>query len=354
MKSGRSLTTLAQELDRQLVTKRDLVVPSNLLQFRTEGDGKCRMAIEVAPSLGEFGVTELARRQLADKLKIPYAYFERMRSDQPQLLDRNVNTWLQGDADRRMIRTLDGQVRAVLSDRYRRLDNYDLAENVLPILQRLPGARFESVELTDTRMYLKVITPRVQTEIAPGDIVQAGIVIANSEVGLGTLSVQPLIYRLVCRNGLIASDHSLRKTHVGRTLGTEAEAVTVFRDDTLAADDKAFFLKVRDVVEAAVSEATFLQVAQKLRATRDVRLTGDPVKAVEVLANRYTLNESERAGVLRHLIEGGDLSAYGLVNAVTHFSQEVEDYDRATEFEAMGGKLIELPSSEWKVMAEAA
>jgi len=59
-----------------------------------------------------------------------------------------------------MIRTLDGQVRAVLSERYRRLDNYDLAENVLPILQRLDGARFESVELTDTKMYLKVVTPR--------------------------------------------------------------------------------------------------------------------------------------------------------------------------------------------------
>ena len=50
-----------------------------------------------------------------------------------------------------MIRTLDGQVRAVLSDRYRRLGNFDLAENVLPILQRLDGARFESVELTTRR-----------------------------------------------------------------------------------------------------------------------------------------------------------------------------------------------------------
>ena len=41
--------------------------------------------------------------------------------------------------------------------------------------------------------------------------------------------------------------------------------------------------------------------------------------------------------MLRHLIEGGDLSAYGLVNAVTHFAQDVDDYDRATEFEALGG-----------------
>jgi hypothetical protein len=60
----------------------------------------------------------------------------------------------------------------------------------------------------------------------------------------------------VCKNGLIASDHALRKTHVGRSLSSEEASVTVFRDDTLAADDRAFFLKVRDVVEAAVSAAT--------------------------------------------------------------------------------------------------
>jgi len=353
MKSGRSLVNLAQELDRQLVTKRDLVLPGSLLQCRTEEGGELKMIVDSKHGDGEYGVTDLARRQLADKLKIPVTYFERMRTEQPALLDRNVNTWLAQDGERRMIRTLDGKVRAVLSDRYRRLDNYDLAENVLPILQRLEGARFESVELTDTRMYLKVVTPRVQFEVAPGDVVQAGIVITNSEVGQGTLSVQPLVYRLVCRNGLIASDHALRKTHVGRTVQGESDVVTVFRDDTLAADDKAFFLKVRDVVEAAVSETTFRLVAQKLQKTRDIRLTGDPVKAVEVLSNRYTLNEGERTGVLRHLIAEGDLSAYGLVNAVTHFSQDVDDYDRATEFEALGGRLIELSAGEWRTVVEA-
>ena len=354
MKSGRSLVNLAHELDRQLTTKQDLIVPSSLLRCQTDKDGNCRMMVDAKDGGGAYGITSLARHQLADKLKIPFTYFERMRTAQPALLDHNVNAWLQTDQDRRMIRTLDGQVRAVLSERYRRLDNYDLAENVLPILQRLDGARFESVELTETRLYLKVVTPRVEFEMAPGDVVQAGIVITNSEVGHGMLSVQPLVYRLICRNGLIASDRALSKTHVGRVLHSEGEAIAVFRDDTLAADDKAFFMKVRDVVEAAVSEATFRQVAQKMQKTLDIKLTGDPVKSVEVLANRYTLNESERAGVLRYLIVEGDLSAYGLVNAVTHFSQDVEDYDRATEFEALGGKLIEMSSSEWKELAEAA
>ncbi len=322
MRSGRSLVSLAHELERQLQSKKDLVVPSSLLRHDTDDTGETRLVIGECGVSTPYGVLPLARRQLADKLKIPYAYFERMRSEQPVLLDRNVNTWLQSDDDRRMIRTLDGNVRAVLSDRYRRLDNYDLAESVLPILQQLPDVRFESVELTDTRMYI------------------------------GTLSVQPLLYRLVCRNGLIASDRSLRKTHVGRALGSD-ESIMVFKDDTLQADDKAFFLKVRDVVQAAVSEATFMQAAQKMQKTLQIHLVGNPVKTVEVLAQRYTLNDAERAGVLRHLIAEGDLSGYGLVNAVTHFSQEVEDYDRATEFEALGGKLIELPAKEWKDLAQA-
>jgi hypothetical protein len=353
MRSGRSLVDLARELERQLHSKKDLVVSSPLIRHDTDDTGETRLVIDEGGRPTPYGVTTLARRQLADKLKIPYAYFERMRGEQPVLLDRNVNTWLQSEDDRRMIRTLDGNVRAVLSDRYRRLDNFDLAESVLPILQQLPEVRFESVELTDTRMYIKCITPRLKMEMAPGDVVQAGVVISNSEVGQGTLSVQPLLFRLVCRNGLIASDRSLRKTHVGRALGSD-ENFTVFKDDTLLADDKAFFLKVRDVVQAAVSEATFLQTAQKMQKTLQIPLVGNPVKTVEVLAQRFTLNDTERSGVLRHLIAEGDLSGYGLVNAVTHYSQEVEDYDRATEFESLGGKLIELPVKDWKELAQAA
>ena len=81
------------------------------------------------------------------------------------------------------------------------------------------------------------------------------------------------------------------------------------------------------MVQAAVSEATFRHTAQKLQKTLNIPLVGDPVKTIEVLAQRYVLNEGERAGVLRHLIAEGELSGYGLVNAVTHYSQEVDDYD---------------------------
>ena len=354
MKTGRTLADLAQELSRQIKAKQDMIVPSPLMRFGTDSGGTSNVTVETPDGAAQFGITELAKRQLAEKLGIPYAYFERMREKQPDLLDRNVNTWLHSENDRRLVRTLDGNVRAVLSDRYRRLDNYDLAEHVLPILQRLPGGRPASVELTDTRMYLKWITSEVRHEIQPSDVVEAGVVVTNSEVGLGSLSVQPMVFRLICRNGLIAADHSMRKTHVGRLKESKDDAVTVFKDDTLEAEDRAFFLKVRDVVESAVSEVTLRQLAERMRRTLGIALTGDPVKSVEAIGTKFLLNEEERNGVLRHLISGGDLSGYGLVNALTHYSQEVSDYDRATDFEAFGGKLLELAAREWKEIAEAA
>lgn len=353
MKQGRTLIGLAEELERQLSTKVDMIVPTPLMHHVTDTGGATALLIEAPDGSKRFTATESCRRQLADRLKIPFAYFERMRTDQPELLDRNVNTWLHKEPEQRLIRTLDGRARAFLSDRYRRLDNYDLLEHVLPILRELPGARFESMELTETRMYVKVVTPRIEFEIQPGDLVQAGVVISNSEIGHGSLSVQPLVYRLVCRNGLIAPDRAMRKAHVGRLQEASTEEITIFRDDTLAAEDKAFYLKVRDVVQAAVSQASFEQTAVKMRATLGIKLTGDPVKAVEVLATRYLLNEQERSGVLRSLIAESDLSGYGLVNAVTGYAQEVDNYDRATELEQLGGRLLDQSKAEWEALTTA-
>ena len=73
MKSGRSLANLAQEFERQLATKRDLIVPSALMHFETDDSGDAHITIDEKQCDGMYGVTNLARRQLAEKLKIPFS-----------------------------------------------------------------------------------------------------------------------------------------------------------------------------------------------------------------------------------------------------------------------------------------
>ena len=223
MKQGRTLEQLGAELQRQRNARQDFIADTRkLVMETTPKNSTLRMA--TGNKMQEFTVGLIAHQQIASRLGIPYPYYQKMQEAQPSLLDENVNTWLQEAPERRMIRVLDGKVRAFLSDRYRRLDNLELCAAILPVIKTMKGASIESCEVTESHLYLKVINKRMKAEVTVGDAVQAGFVVSNSEVGLGSLRVEPLVFRLVCKNGLICKDFSQRKYHVGRQAGESEEA----------------------------------------------------------------------------------------------------------------------------------
>lgn len=351
MKTGKTLVELATEIQRQADGKRDYVADTRTLHMTEVG----QLQMDVNDSPVTLDITPHAHGQIANRVGIPTPYYKRMQVEAPQLLAANVNTWFEQKPERRMVRTLDGQARAFLSDRFRRVDHYELLEAVLPVVGEMgDGIQIASTEITESKLYLKVINRRLELEVQKGDVVQAGFVISNSEIGLGAVRVEPLIYRLVCTNGLIAQDYSQKRYHVGRAAAAEEEAYELFSDETLQADDQAFLLKVRDTVRAAVDIAKFSLIVERLREATQQPIEGNPVKAVEVTSKTLGLNQSESSGILTHLIQGGDLSRYGLLNAITRTAQDVESYDRATELEAMGSKVLALPQSTWKEIALAA
>lgn len=271
-----------------------------------------------------------------------------MRAENPELLAQNVNSWFTMTPQKRMVRTLDGNARAFLSERYRRIDNAEIAEAVLPVLAEMPDVRIESCEITESKMYLKAVNPRLTAEVVPGDIVQSGILITNSEVGMGSMSIQPLVYRLVCTNGMVVNDARTRKYHVGR--GNEAgEDYTLYSSETLAADDRALLLKVRDTVRAVVDQTRFERVVEMMREAKEAKITSTDIpQMVELAAADYGLNKAEGSGVLDHLIRGGDLSLYGLSNAITRAAQDVESYDRSTEMESIGYTVLGMSGRDWQ------
>jgi hypothetical protein len=348
MKTGRTLVELATEIERQKKSKVDFV--ANTKAIRMNDDASLALFEK-----GTFGINGLAHEQIATRIGIPRVYYDRMRQASPALLASNVNHWFTREPEKRMIRTLDTRVRAFLSNRYRPLDNYDLAETVLPLFESMK-LKIRSCELTERRLYIKAVFPDVTAKVpVKGDIVAAGVAIANSEVGFGSLSVDPLIETLECTNGMISLDAALKRHHVGRGHkgGDDDRVAEFFSDKTRKLDDAAFFSKVRDVVKGTVSTEVFKRLVERLGDAVKDRLEGDVQEAIEVVGDRFEMNEGEKKGVLKHLIEGGDLSRYGLLNAVTRMSQDVEDYDRATAFERAGGKILELPRADWKTIATA-
>jgi hypothetical protein len=360
MYQGRTLIEMVNELSRQNETKRDFLVPTekatlHVNRTETRKDGENTQIVRVPeleiPVNGHserFEFTPNGHGQLADKVGIPKKYYDRMLTDSPDLLQVNVNHWLWGESQTRMFRTLDGRVRAVLSDRYRRIDNYDLLErSILPSLEAMSHAsnqiKTASCEVTESRMFLKVLNKSMSAEIVEGDVVQAGISITNSEIGHSSVRIEPLVFRLVCSNGMIAQDHAMRKFHIGRqnSASDEERNWQYLQDDTRAAIDEAYWRQVRDLVKAALDETLFRSIVDKMREAAGIVIERPIAEVVELTQKRYGFTDSISAGIQGQLmLAGNTFSKYDLVNAVTRVSQEAESYENAHELEVAGGNLL--------------
>jgi hypothetical protein len=353
MKNGISLVDLARRIEENKSLKADFVAPASSLRMVVVRDSKPGLFSTVSNGPQVPAIRPIAHGQIGTYLGIPKPYYDRMLDKDPALLADNVNRWFRDTGDRRMLRTMAGDLRAFMSDRYHRIENEEIAEAVLPVLMEA-GVTIRSCEVTEKRMSIVALLPRVRAEVKVGDIVEAGVRVGNSEVGFGAASVSPFVHRLVCLNGMTVPDRKLSARHVGRRIQEGGDLNAIFSDEAKRADDRAIMLKVRDVVRHALDESAFKASVDKMTKLTEGRVTGDPVKAVEVLAQKVGANDKEKGGILRSLIEGGDLSAWGMLNAVTAQAHTVDDYDRGLDLTEAGGKLLDLPKGEWKQILEAA
>ena len=108
------------------------------------------------------------------------------------------------------------------------------------------------------------------------------------------------------------------------------------------------------VVTESYNSADDEEQEHKLREAANVRMTGFAPKVVELTATNFGFSKSESDSILNHLIDGGSLSLYGLSNAVTRASQDIESYDRATALESAGWEIVTMAPAMWSELNEKA
>lgn len=329
---------------------------------------------------------DVATSQLSTFLGIPSLYYKRLRIEHPDLLATNVNTLMQAaPADQvRLVRTLDGQARAFLSDKYRPLDNYDLLRwlNVLfapdteennrkraaEDLRAIVGpdgrhlkVRVASANVTDTHLYVKFIAPLLKADIRPGQTVRVGVIWKNSEVGLASWECFPFYEVMQCTNGAYIThfENIIKRRHVGRGFAGDSafgDNSTILREATQRAKDKAFYLEAADVVHATLSEAAFHNIIRPMKDAATVEVTGNYDAAISHLGKLFDLGEDDQEGILNNFVHGNnnERTIWDLSQAVTLWSQQREgNYDDATRLEEVGGSIITLGANEWRTIATA-
>lgn len=365
MKDGRSINDLAVEIQRQASTKKDYIANTAGVEvIPYEGDVAFGLK-----DVGEFKVNKIAHDQVATHTKIPTNYYERCRKEAPELLGANIREWFKKYPAPRMFRTLDGRNRAFLSDKYQPFDNNDFVEAVLPVLAD-KKLNIMSCDVTDTRLYIKAVDEKMFSDVPVGykmgdgthkifDTCAPAIILSNSEVGFGKLVIETGVYTRACTNLALFASGGMTRRHVGARHKLLENADVSDLEDVLSAAAKkktmeALWLQVRDVIAASFNEGTVKRRLEQIEASTQNKITAPVTKVIERVQERFLLSDGERESVLAHLITGGSLTQYGLQAAITRAAQDVESYDRSTEMEYLGGKVIELPRNDWAVLAEAA
>ncbi len=358
MKQGKSLTELATALEDIKKYSKDFLVPTEKLFMDQEG----QLAFQNG-KLNTLAPSEYAHGQIAQYAGVPKAYYDKLLVEKKELLADNVNHGFKvqsstsgrgGKAETRMVRAYGDRVRAVLSSSYRQLDSYDLCQTVLPVLLE-NKLEVVSSEITDTRVYIKALAPKVQTEIKPGDLVQYGLVISNSDVGAGSVRVEPLIYRLVCKNGLI-SNTAMRKFHVGKNMGGD-DVQELLTEETLSLTDQAFWAQVRDIVIGSMKSENFEHQVQRLREASGIKILNFDIPEVVELAMKSVSVDGEgiKQNIIQYLANGADgagLTKWGLINGFTYAAQgDGISYDKSIELERAGSKVLDLNPNQWKRIA---
>lgn len=186
-----------------------------------------------------------------------------------------------------------------------------------------------------------------------GDTIMLGVTIENNEVGRGCVSVLPMSLRLSCMNGATHNNLGHKRQHVGTKLGGDGDPSEFYADDTLKASDEALMLQLRDVTRKACSDTLLETITADFQRALGVPITAQPTHAVTELAQRVGLNESEQSGVLQHLLAGGTLNQYAMVQAITRTAQDVEDGLRGHELEKIGGDILAMAAAEFGPIAKA-
>ena len=370
--SDYSLEKLLQQVSDNRARKQDFTAPTGELQMETkvseEGQNTPQVILE-----GKGGeptrvlrANDVALQQIASKSDIDIRTVRRLRDDYPKELDSVVSAIWAKEPKGVMLRTFaddgdrTGILRAFTSSSYKVFDNEHVLENTLPQLLK-SEANWQVVNgtVTDQRMYLRLRSLNQVEEPAVGDAMANGLLISNSEVGMGSVNIQQLIYTLACLNGMQTANKS-RSTHV--TSSRNTDSWDILTNEAKQADNHALSLKLRDVVGNFADRESFDRVIEQIRLAHDEKVTATLTDSVDALCGVLKLPKGDNPKILQGLMSTlqqsghnqGAASRATFVNAVTAVgNQDRTLEDNRDEWSRRGGKVLNLPASQWRSIAEA-
>lgn len=324
------LTLLKQreEIQSDIITK--------AVEMIMNPDGSIKIPV-LSPT--SIPMTTWAHNQLAKKLDIPNGYYNRMLKNDKNLLANNVNRWM-SEGGNLMVRTEGGTARAILSSRYKIIQNRLVLLTVIDALETMHRPYIvRSLTESDTTFYAKFVGSETY-DIGNGDLYRGGIVIRNSEIGGSRLQVDMFVSRLSCGNDAIFGDEGISKIHIGRKLET---GIVDFQSDTIEADNIAMMKTIRDITMTAFDPASIQHIYDTIKLAKD-NVQDQTSQVVRAIQSQHKFSD-ELTDRLLAALQGH--SQYDVAQSITFNAQGVTNEDDRIKLEELGGAILVMPADKF-------
>lgn len=278
----------------------------------------------------KFTLSDNAMSQVFGKVGMPTLYEKRLLEINPKLVADQYNYLLEkAGYDRPMLLRYKEQnrkktLRAMLSDSYSPLDNYEIYETLGDVLGGLKDLEVETMYLDDNRSRMRIIIPSMTQTVGKAlkkdDVLKVGFDVINSETGRSSLQISPLVYRLVCLNGL-------------KVWQNEGD---VFRQRHAYAQASDLKDNMKSAINNAIRNGDVL--IGKFVETKEQEVD-DPMALIENLSKKKDYSDKFIELTKSNWKIEPDRNMYGVINAFTRSAQSLDD-ERRIDVENFAGTLV--------------
>ena len=319
-----------------------LTTPDNLIY-----DGTDRVMMEIVNGNStEYSLHPNAVMQAAEKLGAPATYLRDLaQSRSPwktKLAAKILNEHTAHSGRQRvLVREINGEIRAILSDMYRRLNGQHIYESFIASSKNA-GALISSAYADDLKGWIETLYPQVidvptqKNGIIP---MAFGMRLSTSDFGDGALTLQSFRMNVQCLNGMVGQN-VMRQIHLGSRIPDDIK----LSERTYHWDTKTQASLVGDAVAQLMSPNYFAKAAYQIQGASEieVNLEEEFKKLPKMGFNKSEIEEAKVIVTNNKEEDGvtGQNTLWKLVQATTAVAR-TKDGRRQRELQDLSAKLME-------------
>jgi hypothetical protein len=361
-----NLQELVECLKNQSLMKRDFVLPNTILTMEkgqlvikneNENLENLLKELKIESSKGNsnlvLNVMEQAHLQISTRLNIPKSYYDKCLKNSLELFDHNVNNWLAADGYNYLLRCFinesetEGYCRAVLSNRYNIIDNYDVLLATLESVKKSGiNLKIEQCDLTDRKMYIQFNCPEIEIESErllknykspnggnSGHGIITGFVIGNSEVGSGYFYVVPRAKILACSNGLTFTKDAFSKVHLGAKL--ESQKSFSWSEKTKQKNYELILSQTTDAINTFCSKDYLNGKINEIISLNQQKIES-PINVIRNVSKVHAFDKYKEEKLLEYFFKQEDNTAFGVTQSMTYYAHaDASNGDEQYEMEEL-------------------